>query len=75
MESIYRYTVVIEHCEEGGYFAMCPAFSGCHAEGETYEEALSEIKEVLKAFVEDYIAEGDQLPEDDITVTSVQVAI
>jgi len=26
----YRFTVIIEPCEEGGYFAMCPAFPGCH---------------------------------------------
>ena len=38
----YRYTIILEPCEEGGYFAMCPAFPGCQVQGETYEEAIRE---------------------------------
>lgn len=43
----YRFTVIIEPCEEGGYFAMCPAFPGCHVEAESYEEALNEMKAAI----------------------------
>jgi len=46
------YQVNIEACEEGGYFADCPALQGCHAEGETYSEAISNIEEVIKAHLE-----------------------
>jgi len=34
----YTFQIVIEECEEGGYYAECPAFQGCHVEGATYEE-------------------------------------
>ena len=34
----YRYTIVIETCEEGGYHGWCPALRGCHTQGETFEE-------------------------------------
>ena len=30
----------VEECEEGGYYAECPAIPGCHVEGETYEETI-----------------------------------
>jgi predicted RNase H-like HicB family nuclease len=71
----YRFTVIIEPCEEGGYFAMCPAFPGCHVEGDTYEETLNEMRESINAFISDYIEEGEPLPEDEVTVTSLKVAV
>jgi antitoxin HicB len=71
----YRYTIIIEPCEEGGYFAMCPAFPGCHVQGETYEETISEMRNAIKAFIEDYIADNEPLPEDDVTITSLKVAV
>ncbi len=37
-----RYTVVLEPSEEG-WFAHAPALQGCHAWGETQEEALNEL--------------------------------
>lgn len=71
----YRFTVIIEPCEEGGYFATCPAFPGCHVEGETYEETLREMKAAIDAFVEDYKEEGELIPEDDVTITTLKVAV
>lgn len=71
----YRYTIIIEPCEEGGYFAMCPAFPGCHVQGETYEETISEMRNAIKAFIEDYIADNEPLPDDDVTITSLKVAV
>ncbi len=71
----YRFTVIIEPCEEGGYFAMCPAFPGCHVEGETYEETLKEMRSVIDAFIADYKEEGEPIPEDDVTVTTLRVAV
>ena len=39
---LYNYKVVVEECEEGGFYTECPAFPGCHVEGETYEETMKE---------------------------------
>ncbi|MBI5373916.1 MAG: type II toxin-antitoxin system HicB family antitoxin [Candidatus Schekmanbacteria bacterium] len=71
----YRFTIIIEPCEEGGFFATCPAFPGCHVEGETYEETLKEMKAAIDAFIADYKEEGELIPEDDITITTLKVAI
>ena len=48
-DKTYRFTVIVEPCEEGGYFAQCPAFQGCHVEGETYEETMSEMRKTINA--------------------------
>jgi len=71
----YRFTVVIEPCEEGGYFAYCPALPGCHVEGETYEQTLAEMRLSIDAFLEDYKSGGQLIPDDDVTVTTLKVAV
>jgi antitoxin HicB len=71
----YQFTIIIEPCEEGGFFAQCPAFQGCHVQGETYEETMSEMKLAIEAFIADYHEENEPLPNDNITVASLKVAV
>ena len=49
---ILLYPVSIEACEEGGFFADCSSFQGCHAEGGTYSEVIENIEDVIKAHIE-----------------------
>lgn len=74
-EKTYRFTVIVEQCEEGGYFAQCPAFQGCHVEGETYEETISEMRKAVNAFMQDYLKDGEKIPDDEFTITSLKVAL
>ncbi len=71
----YRFTIIIEPCEEGGYFAMCPALPGCHVEGESYEETIDEMRKAVNAFITDYPEDNEPLPEDEVMVTSLKVAV
>lgn len=43
----YNYTVILEREEGGGYHAFCPALPGCHTQGDTYDEAMENIKTLL----------------------------
>lgn len=38
--------------DEDGYFAYVPDMKGCVSQGDTYEEALSNIKEAAKLYLE-----------------------
>ena len=40
--------VTIEEHEEGGYLAVCEEIQGCHADGDTVEEAAANIAEVAE---------------------------
>ena len=40
----YKYTIVVEQDEDGIYIASCPALQGCYTQGDTYEEAIANIK-------------------------------
>jgi len=45
--------VVIEQDEDGIYVADCPALKGCYAQGDTFEEAMKNIKDVIKMCLEE----------------------
>ena len=73
---IYQYTVFIESCTEGGYFANCPSVPGCHVQGETLDEALHEMRAAIDAYLQDLKAHRQPIPKPmQVTVASVGVAI
>ena len=47
-----RFKVVLEPSEAGGYTVYVPSLPGCISEGETIEEALSNIEEAIKLYLE-----------------------
>ncbi|MBI3894907.1 MAG: type II toxin-antitoxin system HicB family antitoxin [Acidobacteria bacterium] len=44
--------VVLEPSDEGGYTAIVPALPGCISEGDTREEALSNVQEAIRLYLE-----------------------
>ena len=40
---VFRFSVVIEK-DKDGYFASSPELQGCYVQGDTYEEALENIR-------------------------------
>ena len=44
--------IVQEDVEDGGYNISCTALPGCHSQGETIEEALTNIKDAICGCVE-----------------------
>ena len=43
----YQLQVVIEEDEDGKYVAWCPALQGCYTQGDTFEEAMEHIRDVI----------------------------
>ena len=60
----YRFTVIVQQDEEGNYVAICPALQGCYAEGETPEEALTYLRQVIQLHVEDRQARHEPIYEE-----------
>ena len=52
---MYRFSVIIEK-DGDGYFASCPELQGCYTQGDTYEQALENIKDAIRLHVEDRLA-------------------
>ena len=47
-----RFTAVFEECEEGGYLAYLEEMPGVNTQGETLEEAKSNLEEAFKLVIE-----------------------
>jgi predicted RNase H-like HicB family nuclease len=46
------YQVVLEPSEAGGYTVFVPELPGCISEGDTIDEALSNIREAIELYLE-----------------------
>jgi len=60
----YKYTVIIEPAEEGGYLARVPALDDLTTEGETLEEVQDMAKDAIKCHIETLKAENLPIPRD-----------
>jgi predicted RNase H-like HicB family nuclease len=54
--------VIIERDENGVFVAECPVLKGCYTQGETLEEALKNIREVIQMHIELMMERGEPLP-------------
>ncbi len=61
--NIHGFAVTIERDEDGRYLALCPALQGCFTEGDTEEAARELIKDAIRLYVEDRLANGESIPE------------
>ncbi len=60
------YTFQIRRIEDEGdisYWANVKELDGCHTAADTWQEAYSELEEVLKAHIEIKLEHGDPIPE------------
>ena len=57
-----RYRVLIEQDEDGVYVAEVPALPRCISQGRTRSEAVSNIKEAIRAYLESLHAHGEPVP-------------
>ena len=51
--NINHYPVLIEQDEDNMYIVSCPSFKGCHSYGETIDEAMDNIREVIELCLEE----------------------
>jgi predicted RNase H-like HicB family nuclease len=64
-----KYRVVLIQSDEG-FAVSCPALKGCHSQGSSREEALENIRDAIREWLD---AEGDEksiftVIEDEVTV-------
>ena len=57
-----RYRVLINQDEDGVYVAECPTLPGCVSQGSTRDEALQNIHDAMKGYVESLRNHNDPIP-------------
>lgn len=68
MKKLEDYTIILRPDDNGTFVAHIPAIPGCHAHGNTLDEARRELYNVFDMIREEYEEEGKELPAD-CTVT------
>jgi predicted RNase H-like HicB family nuclease len=70
----YLLPIVMEK-DEDGYYVSCPSLQGCHSQGETYEEALENIRDAIRLHIEDRRDRGEEIPVPEmVSVMALEVA-
>jgi predicted RNase H-like HicB family nuclease len=72
--TIFRLPVIVEK-DDDGYFVYCPRLQGCYTQGDTYEEAIANIKDAIHLHIEDRVANKEPLPKLELSLTAVEVAV
>jgi antitoxin HicB len=68
-----RQVILISDLEDGGYTVEVPSLPGCVSEGDTVEEALANIRDAIRGYIE--LLEEDGLPVPAENEHSVLVAV
>ncbi len=67
---------IIVEADADGYFVSCPTLEGCYSQGETYEEAVENIKDAIRLHIEDRLADGEEIPElKSVSLSTVEVSV
>ena len=69
-----KLAVVLESDEDGYIVASCPSLLGCHSQGRTKEEAISNIREAIRGYIASMRKHGEPLP-DILGVEEVEVPV
>lgn len=74
-QKILEYTVIFEPAKEGGYVVSVPALPGCITQGDTFEEALSMIKDAMEGYLAVLKEQGEVIPQEKTDTVIAKVIV
>ena len=57
-----RYRILIEQDEDGIFVAECPTLPGCISQGKTRSEAVTNIEDAMKGYIESLKKHNEPIP-------------
>ena len=57
---IAKLSMICSKQDNGAYFAICPEIKGCFTQGDTYEEAAVNLKELVEITVQEELTEESE---------------
>ena len=62
--------------DKDGYFAFAPDLQGCYSQGDSYEEAIENIRDAIRLNIQDLLESGDSISvSDSVSLTSLEIAV
>jgi len=69
-----KYRILIEQDEDGVFVAECPSLPGCISQGKTQKEAIDNIQDAIRGYIESLKKHNEPIPPS-IDEEVVEVAI
>ncbi len=66
---------IIVEADSDGFFVSCPTLQGCYSQGDTYEEAVENIKDAIKLHIADRLADGEEIPQVFVSLSTFEIAV
>ena len=57
-----KYRVIVEQDEDGAFVAECPTLPGCISQGKSRKEALINIKDAIKGYLQSLKKHNEPIP-------------
>jgi predicted RNase H-like HicB family nuclease len=57
-----KYRIIIEQDEDGMFVSECPSLPGCLSQGRTRQEALTNIREAIQAYLASLEKHNESIP-------------
>mgnify|MGYP001604872228 CR=1 FL=1 len=57
-----KYRIILEQDEDGVFAAECPSLPGCISQGKNRNEALKNIKDAIKGYLESLKKHNEPIP-------------
>lgn len=57
-----KYRILIQEDEDGLFVAECPTLPGCISQGRTREEAISNIEDAIKGYIQSLKKHNEPIP-------------
>lgn len=72
----YNFSIIVEQ-DVDGFYVYCPQLQGCYTQGDSYEEAMENIKDAIRLHLEDRVANKEEVMESikSISLSSVEIVI
>ena len=71
---LMKYRVLIEQDEDNMFIAECPSLPGCISQGKTREEALKNIEDAIRGYIESLKTHDEPVPPP-VTEEVIEVVI
>lgn len=57
-----KYRIMLEQDEDGAFIAECPSLPGCVSQGKTRKEAVKNITDAIKGYLESLRKHNEPIP-------------
>lgn len=69
-----KFRIIIEQDEDGVYIVECPSLPGCISQGSTRQEALENIKDAIRGYLQSLKKHNEPIPppiEEEVVEVSI----